>query len=143
MKKIKINELIFGIICFIIFICFFATFFTAIIAIFFGEVPTKTSGIVKYSFSDSINILFVAIFTAISGFFFIKFFEPKKTLKNKPKHPQYTKCPKCKEVFNYKELINGKCKNCKDVDTVDLEEYFEKYPDELKEKEKNVNKKEQ
>lgn len=49
----------------------------------------------------------------------------------KPKPPQYTKCPKCKEVFNYNELINGKCKNCKEVDTIDLDEYFKKYPDEL------------
>ena len=134
MKKIKINELIFGITCFIIFICFFGTFFTAVIAIFFGEVPTKTSGIVKYSFSGSLNILFVAIFIAISGFLFIKFFEPIKTLKKKPKTPQYTKCPNCKEVFNYNELTNGKCKNCKDVDTIDLDEYFEKYPEELEEK---------
>ena len=49
----------------------------------------------------------------------------------KPKTPQYTKCPNCKEVFNYNELKDGKCKNCKDVETVDLEEYFKKYPDEL------------
>lgn len=49
----------------------------------------------------------------------------------KPKPPQYTKCPKCKEVFNYNELINGKCKNCKEVDTIDLDEYLKKYPDEL------------
>lgn len=33
---------------------------------------------------------------------------------NQPKAPQYTKCP-----------------NCKDVDTVDLDEYFKQYPDEL------------
>lgn len=49
----------------------------------------------------------------------------------KPKTPQYTKCPNCKEVFNYNELKDGKCKNCKDVETVDLEEYFKQYPDEL------------
>jgi hypothetical protein len=53
---------------------------------------------------------------------------------DKTKTPQYTKCPNCKEVFNYNELINGKCKNCKDVDTIDLDEYFEKYPEELEEK---------
>ena len=53
---------------------------------------------------------------------------------DKTKTPQYTKCPNCKEVFNYNELTNDKCKNCKDVDTIDLDEYFEKYPDELEEK---------
>ena len=55
-------------------------------------------------------------------------------LKIKQKTPQYTKCPNCKEVFNYNELTNGKCKNCEDIDTIDLDEYFEKYPDELEEK---------
>ena len=53
---------------------------------------------------------------------------------DKTKTPQYTKCPNCKEVFNYNELTNGKCKKCKDVDTIDLDEYFEKYPEELEEK---------
>ena len=42
-----------------------------------------------------------------------------------------TKCPKCKEVFNYNELKDGKCKYCKDVDTIDIEEYFKQYPNEL------------
>ncbi len=131
MKKIKINEFIFGILSFIIFISFFATFLTAIIAILFGEVPTKTSGIVDYSFDESIKILFTSMIIATIGYLFIKFFEPRKTLQNQSKPPQYTKCPNCKEVFNYNELKDGKCKNCKDVETVDLEEYFKKYPDEL------------
>ncbi len=86
----------------------------------------------EYSLEYSWNMLIIGIGILFITYYFIKSEKEK-----------YTKCPKCKEVFNYKELINGKCKNCKDVDTVDLDEYFEKYPDELKEKEKNVNKKEQ
>ncbi len=47
------------------------------------------------------------------------------------KIPECTKCPKCKESFNYSELEKGKCKYCKDVDTIDIEEYYKKYPEEL------------
>jgi phage FluMu protein Com len=43
-----------------------------------------------------------------------------------------TKCPKCKEVFDYKDTLNGKCPHCKDVDTIDIKEYYEKFPDEKK-----------
>ena len=45
----------------------------------------------------------------------------------------YKKCPKCKETFDYKDTINGKCPNCKDVDTIDIKEYYEKFPDEKEE----------
>jgi len=48
-------------------------------------------------------------------------------------HDSYTICPKCKETFNYTELENGKCKYCKDIDTVDIEQY---YKDNSEEKEK-------
>ncbi len=43
--------------------------------------------------------------------------------KPKPKEPITTKCPKCKETFNYKDTLNGKCPHCKDVDTIDVKEY--------------------
>lgn len=45
----------------------------------------------------------------------------------------FTKCPKCKETFSYKDILNGKCPHCKDVDTIELKEYYEKFPDEKKE----------
>lgn len=45
----------------------------------------------------------------------------------------YVKCPKCKDTFNYKDTINGKCPHCKDVDTMDIKEYYEKFPDEKEE----------
>lgn len=51
----------------------------------------------------------------------------------KPKKPQVTKCPKCKETFNYNDTLDGKCPNCKDVDTIDIKEYYEKFPEEKRE----------
>ncbi|MDD3774463.1 MAG: hypothetical protein PHV08_00735 [Sulfurovaceae bacterium] len=50
----------------------------------------------------------------------------------KPKTPQFTKCPQCKETFSYKDTINGKCPNCKDVDTLDIKEYYNKFSEEKK-----------
>ncbi len=49
------------------------------------------------------------------------------------KPEKYSKCPRCKESFNYNELEKGKCKYCKDIETIELEEYYKKYPEELKE----------
>ena len=43
-----------------------------------------------------------------------------------------TKCPKCKEVFSYKDTIEGKCPYCQDVDTIDIKEYYKMFPDEKK-----------
>ncbi len=50
------------------------------------------------------------------------------------KQEKFNKCPKCKKVFNYNELEDGKCKYCKDVETIEIEEYYKKYPKELEEK---------
>ena len=47
-------------------------------------------------------------------------------------HMPTTKCPKCKEVFSYKDTIEGKCPYCQDVDTIDIKEYYKMFPDEKK-----------
>jgi hypothetical protein len=78
----------------------------------------------SYDFSSGFLFIPVSFLLFYVGYLFIRY-NPKE------KKEKYTKCPNCKEVFNYGELINGKCKNCKDVDTIDLDEYFKKYPDEL------------
>ena len=54
--------------------------------------------------------------------------------KNKPKLKklEHSKCPNCKESFNYAELKNGKCKYCDEKDTIEIDEYYKKYPEELK-----------
>ncbi len=46
---------------------------------------------------------------------------------------QYSICPNCKESFTYKELHHGKCKYCKDIDTIDIEEYYKNNSDERNE----------
>ena len=42
----------------------------------------------------------------------------------KEKEKKISICPKCKEAFNYNELEDGKCKYCKNVDTVDIKQYY-------------------
>ena len=88
----------------------------------------------KHSSEESFSIIKEGIILIFISIIYWKYIEPKIPEKTKNKKTQYAKCPNCKEVFNYNELINGKCKNCKDVDTIDLDEYFEKYPEELEEK---------
>jgi len=43
---------------------------------------------------------------------------------------KYSKCPKCKESYNYPNLENGICPKC-NIKTIDLEKYYNK--DEKKE----------
>ncbi len=50
---------------------------------------------------------------------------------NSDKFIEYSKCPKCKRTFNYQDLNNGQCYKCKNIDTIDIEEYYKKYPEEL------------
>lgn len=43
---------------------------------------------------------------------------------------EFSKCPKCKESYIYINLNEGICPNCK-IKTIDIDKYFEKFPDEL------------
>ena len=54
--------------------------------------------------------------------------------KSKTKHPQYTKCPKCKTAYDYQKLEKGMCPKCH-IQTIDMDEYFKQFPKELKDKE--------
>lgn len=117
---------------FYLYLISYIIFFICFLSILEIPIPSKISEpriLDKYEI-----ILFLLI--GIILFIYTKYFYLEKKEK-------YTKCPKCKEVFNYNELKDGKCKNCKEIDTIDLDKYFEKYPNELKEKTKNVNNKEQ
>ena len=44
---------------------------------------------------------------------------------------KYSKCPKCKESYDYYALNKGVCPTC-NIKTIDLDIYFEKFPEELK-----------
>ena len=48
----------------------------------------------------------------------------------KNKKIEFSKCPKCKKSYNYSELKDGMYPTC-DVKTIEMEEYFKKYPEEL------------
>lgn len=83
----------------------------------------------SYKFSDYYLFIPVSFLLFYVGYLFIRY-NPKE------KNEKYTKCPTCKETFTYNELEKGKCKNCKDVDTIELEEYYKKYPEEKDNKSK-------
>ncbi len=102
-------------------------YLSGIIALFLGilllfgiDIYLGKAGKVASTLINSIQFILL-------GFIIIylsKFIKPEK----------YSKCPRCREVFNYHELEKGKCKYCKDIETIELEEYYKKYPQELKEK---------
>lgn len=46
------------------------------------------------------------------------------------KIPEFTKCPKCKNSYNYADTKNGKCPKC-NVETIEVEKYYRQFPDEL------------
>ena len=127
--KIRINEYLFGILSFILFSIFFGSFLTALAAMSFGEVSTKTSGVIKYNFEESMNIFIFSILIGITFYLFIKYVEPKKN-KKKNEKVLFSKCPTCKETFTYQDLKDGRCKYCEDVNTVDIEEYYKNNPEE-------------
>ena len=46
------------------------------------------------------------------------------------KTPEFTKCPKCKNSYNYSDTKNGKCPKC-NIDTIEVEKYYKQFPNEL------------
>ncbi len=79
------------------------------------ETPSKIYGGIKPSIEHTISSISIGLFFIYMGY------------KSKEKQEKYTKCPKCKEVFNYKELEKGKCKYCEDIETIEIGEYYKKY----------------
>ncbi len=80
--------------------------------------------------------IFIGNLAYILGGIFIIFGVLALYFYKKNTNPITTKCPICKETFNYKDTLNGKCPHCKDADTIDVKEYYKKYPEELKEETK-------
>lgn len=52
------------------------------------------------------------------------------------KIPEFTKCPKCKNSYNFTDIKNGKCPKC-NVEIIEVEKYYKQFPDELKNLEKD------
>ena len=86
------------------------------------EVPSKVSGGIKPSLEYGTTSILIGFIFLCIGY------------RSKEKEKKYSKCPKCKETFTYAELEKGKCRYCKDTDTVDIDKYFKIYPDELNDK---------
>lgn len=82
--------------------------------------PSKVSGWIEPSFYNTASSIIIGLSFFVYGFY------------KKEKKERYTKCPKCKESFSYIELKDGKCKYCENVDSIEIDEYYKKYPEELK-----------
>ena len=41
--------------------------------------------------------------------------------------PEFTKCPKCKNSYNYADTKNGKCPKC-NVEVIEVEKYYRQFP---------------
>jgi hypothetical protein len=63
--------------------------------------------------------LLIGVLIIMFSFYLLYLYLYRKQIKQK-----YSICPNCKETFTYEELKNGKCLYCKDVDTIDIEEYY-------------------
>ena len=84
-----------------------------------GKVFMKTGG---GWINQSNNFGYIMISIGILLLLISKFF-----IKTQFKKDKYAKCPKCKEVFAYNQLIDGACSNC-NITTIDMKEYFKIYP---------------
>lgn len=67
----------------------------------------------------------------VSLSFFYLAFRPKTHIKPYIDPDKGVKCPKCKKSYNYKDTNKGKCPTC-NIDTIDIDDYYKKFPKELK-----------
>jgi ssDNA-binding Zn-finger/Zn-ribbon topoisomerase 1 len=82
----------------------------------------------EYDFSHNNLYIFVGIGVTLFGIIWLYV-----TFKSNTKYKQnidYSKCPKCKTSYRYETLKNGICPTC-DIKTIETEEYYKKYPEEL------------
>ena len=91
----------------------------------YGYIPD----VVYYSPKLSVNMQYlVAAISFIFGLYLL--IVAYLSFKNKINLPDYSKCPKCKENHTYSDLKDGICPTC-NVKTIETEEYFKRYPEEL------------
>lgn len=113
---------------------YFVIFFATIILI--ESIYIFKTGLLGYQLYGEFDIGIYKYPVAIIFFIFSMYcfkiaYQIYKRDKNKQKAKKiiYSICPNCKETFTYEDLENGKCIHCKDVDTIDIEEYYKKYSD--------------
>ncbi len=81
--------------------------------------------LITYSFLDNYIYFFIGFILFYIGYLFLNY--KKLDYSNL----ECSKCPQCKEIFNYNKLKKMKCTYCDDIDTIDIEEYYKKCPEEL------------
>lgn len=96
------------------------SFFSFLFGIIIINSPEWTIRGLNINFSDNyFNIVLgvpLIVFSLYIVFVKVKYINKKQI--------EFSKCPKCKESYAYGELTNGKCKKCKNIDTIDIEEYY-------------------
>ena len=103
-------------------------FLDGIWTLFGGETSFKGKGWMHPSIEYSILMISLGSLMLVGT---------KIYLRNKTKHPSYSKCAQCKTAYDYQKLNKGMCPKCH-IPTIDMDEYFKHFPDELKdEKESN------
>lgn len=120
-----ILDIIFKVLVVLGFIFIFGSVFSLLGLPFF----TRLDDWSKHSHAESIQMIKDGMVFIVVSIIYFKYIKPKLP-KHKSKTPQYTICPNCKETFNYDDLKKGKCPYCKDVDTVDIEQYYKDNPEE-------------
>ena len=77
----------------------------------------------KYSGWKNVDQGFSFFLLATGLIFAYKAYSTKKQI-------EFSKCPKCKTSYRYETLKDGICPTC-NIKTIETEEYYKKYPDEL------------
>jgi hypothetical protein len=105
---------------------------TGLMAIFLGFYILYTSKYdVYYGYTISLGFVKypVSLFFIWVGFRFIF---------TKEKKEKHSICPNCKQTYNHRDLEDAKYPVCKDVDLIDIEEYYKKHPFKKDEKESTM-----
>ena len=77
-----------------------------------------------YSFSNNYLFVPLSLLLFYISYLFIRY-NPKEI------DEKFSKCKKCKKCYNYIELKKCICPKC-NIETIEIEDYYKKYPDELK-----------
>ncbi len=90
-----------------------------------GVINTKTYRFNYYTPLELGNYsMIIGLFIIFIGFTLVYLFYISK------QNIEFSKCPKCKTSYRYETLKDGICQIC-DIKTIEIDEYYKKYPEEL------------
>ena len=111
-----------------------AIFFTLLSSLnlykLFAEEGYKGGKVYVVSTAQSITMQIILIILLISYTIYL--------IRLNSKIPEFTKCPKCKNSYNYADTKNSKCPKC-NVEIIEVEKFYRQFPDGLKNLEKDKN----